>query len=95
MRTVTIAALLVLCGCTVVYDGPVKTSADAISLAQQTCGDLTSKLSGRWHARWETIRWFVWHDPAYSLQVEIDTRTGKVMRPGCLVNSHDGMYVGD
>jgi hypothetical protein len=95
MKIIAVAALLVVLGCTVVHDGPVKTSAEAISLAQTTCGDLVSKLSGRWHARWETIRWFVWHDPDYSVQVEIDTQTGKVMRPGCLINPHDGTYIGD
>jgi len=90
-----IAALVALCGCTAVHEGPVKTSADAISLAQQTCGDLSAKLSGRWHARWETIRWFLWHDPNYSLQVEIDTQTGEVMNPGCFVNPRNGVYIRD
>jgi hypothetical protein len=95
VKTAAIVALVILGGCAVVHDGPVKTSDEAIALAQQTCGVLTAKLSGRWHAQWETIRWFLWHDPGYSLQVEIDAKTGKVMNPGCLVNPHTGVVVSD
>jgi hypothetical protein len=89
------AAMLALCGCTTAHDGAVKTADDAIAIAKQTCGTLADHLSGKWHARWEHIRWFLWHGPGYSLQVIIDDQSGKVMNPGCEVNKGDGVKIGD
>jgi hypothetical protein len=90
------AFLIALCGCAIGHDGVVKTSDQAISIADQACQGLVDHLPGRWHVRWEHIEWFVWHDPDYSLEVSIDDRTGKVIgQPGCLVNPRDGVYVGD
>lgn len=86
-----------LFSCATVHPGAVGTSDQAISIAQQTCRELIDRphLSGHWHARYQNINWFVWHDPDYALEVTIDTQTGNVMNPGCLVNPRDGVQVGD
>ena len=82
MRVLAAALLIVLSGCAETYpQGTVKTSDQAISMAQRACPDLWTGVPGPWHAKLERaargLSWFVWKGNDYRVQVNIEAATGQ------------------
>jgi len=82
LRWLLCLELFALAGCAETYPGGiVKTSDQAISMAQRACPDAWKNVPGPWHAKLEEgvggTSWFVWKGKDYRVQVNIDAASGQ------------------